>query len=98
MEDNKYVELFTETVRKFEENILVQQAWLEHIDSKPDRLILGKKVYEMLNLAFALEDKKNNTFHDLQIAIDCNDDYLISVCYGCKADGFDIAKKIKERF
>lgn len=96
MEDNKYVEWFIETVRSFEDSIIAQKAYLEHLNFKPERLILGKRVYEMLNHAFDLQNGKNNVFKDLQIAIDCNDDYLIAVCHGSKADANSLIKEIEE--
>ena len=96
MED-KYVEWFKKMIYKIQDNIIVQKAYLEKVaNQNPERLILGKKVYKMLNDGLDLENDKNNMLFNLPIAIDCNDDWLIAVCGGAKANAQDLLENIKE--
>ena len=100
MED-KYVEWFKKMIYKMQDNIIAQKVYMEEVAEtkhKADRIILGKKVYGMLNDGLGLENDKNNTMFGLPIAIDCNDDWLIEVCNGSKANAKDLFEDIKEDF
>ena len=96
MED-KYVEWFKKMIYKIQDNIIAQKTYLEQAANlKAERIVLGKKIYEMLNGGLGLENDKNNTMFDLPIAIDCNDDWLIAVCHGSKANAQDLFEEIEE--
>ena len=96
MED-KYIEWFKEMIYKIQNSIIVQKTYLEQVvNLKAERIVLGKKVYEMLNDGLDLENDKNNMLFDLPIAIDCNDDWLIAVCQGCKANAQNLFKEIED--
>lgn len=96
MED-KYVEWFKKMIYKIQDNIIAQKTYLEQAANlKAERIVLGKKVYGMLNDGLGLENDENNTMFDLPIAIDCNDDWLIAVCHGSKANAQDLFEEIEE--
>ena len=99
--ENKYVEWFKKMIYKIQDNIIAQKVYMEEVAEqkhKAERIILGKKVYGMLNDGLGLDSDKNNTMFGLPIAIDCNDDWLIAVCHGSKANAQDLFEDIKEDF
>lgn len=95
--EDKYVEWFKKMIYKIQENIIAQKTYLEQcVNLKVERIVLGKSVYGILNDGLGLEKDKNNMMFGLPIAIDCNDKYLIAVCYGSKANAQDLFEEIEE--
>lgn len=95
MED-KYVKWFNQSVRNILDNIMAQKVYLGEVAEpkvKPERVILGKKVYDMLSEVINLED---NMLYDMHIAIDCEDDCLIAVCHGSKANARDCLAELED--
>lgn len=96
MED-KHIEWFEEMIYKIQNSIIVQKTYLEQVvNLKAERIVLGKNVYGMLNDGLDLENGKNNMMFDLPIAIDCNDDWLIAVCHGTKANAQNLFEEIED--
>ena len=97
--EDKYVEWFKKMIYKIQDNIIAQKTYIEQVaepNYKAERIVLGKKVYGMLNDGLGLKSDKNNMIFGLPIAIDCNDDWLIAVCRGCKSNAQDLFEDIKE--
>ena len=95
MED-KYVKWFNQTIRNILDNIMAQKVYMEEVAEskvKANRVILGKRVYDMLSEVINFD---GNTLYDMHIAIDCEDDFLIAVCSGSKANAEDCLAKLEE--
>lgn len=95
MED-KYVKWFNQSVRNILDNIMAQKVYMEEIaesKAKAKRVVLGKKVYDMLSEVINME---GNMLYDMHIAIDCEDDYLIAVCNGSSANARDCLAQLEE--